>query len=567
VSSQGSTRTHRRHILAAVAALTAAGLALTSPATAEAGGARPLANAQRGALQLTGQVRNGTPLDARPGDMRIIVPQGLPVVAHAKVSIPQLGLSVTTDSQGRFALSVPAASARQGVSVTVTAAGLGAWKESGIKLSSAGPTSIFVELHHAAQSLAARRPGNQAYNGLLRAAPSRGIRKALRVSGKPNAYVLCGHNSSGWTSQTEPPSTIRVYMTGTGTVVRFDFTFYVEHVLPNEWGSGAPFAALQAGAEAVRDYAWYFILHGSKGTAADVNPCSFDVDDTTAYQDFQPSGPAPANTNAAVTSTGSTVFSRGGTITETSYCSNFVTGCGADSPPDSCGELSGGGGSMSQIGSDSCAFDGFSWQRILTTYYHPGYIFSTQAKAYTFWKGRNGALYEAGGPANGPPAWRTSLGMGPLGSTPSAGVDSNGATYVYWEGTGTHPSLYQGYWDGSKWVGPFNRHMDPLGSRPSVAITGGGRAYAFWDGTNQRLYAAIGPADGPLHGPSSRGMGPLGSAPSAGVDSSGATYVYWKGTGTQPSLYQGYWDGSKWVGPFNRHMDPLGSPPSVAIHG
>jgi hypothetical protein len=565
VSSQGSTRAHRRHILAAVAALTAAGLALTSPATAEAGAARPLANAQRGALQLTGQVRNGTPLDARPGDMRIIVPQGLPVVAHARVSIPQLGLSVTTDSQGRFALFVPAASARQGVSVTVTAAGLGPWKESGIKLSSAGPTSIFVELHHAAQSLAARRPGNQAYNGLLRAAPSRGIRKALRVSGKPNAYVLCGHNSSGWTSQAQPPPTIRVYMTGTGRVVRYDFTFYIEHVLPNEWGSGAPSAALQAGAEAIRDYAWFFVLHGSKGTAAGVNPCSFDVDDTTAYQDFQPSGPAPANTNAAVTSTGSTVFSRGGSITETSYCSNFVTGCGADSPPDSCGQLSGGGGSMSQIGSDSCAFDGFSWQRILTTYYHPGYIFSTQAKAYTFWKGRNGALYEAGGPANGPPAWRTWLGMGPLGSAPSAGVDGHGNTYVYWAGTGRHPSLYEAYWNGSRWVGPFDRHMKPLGSQPSVAVTAGGKAYVFWKGRNGPLYEASGRANGPLSGPVSRGMGPLGSAPSAGVDGQGNTYVYWAGTGTRPSLYEGFWDGSRWVGPFDRHMKPLGSPPSVAV--
>jgi hypothetical protein len=565
VSSLGSTRAHRRHILAAVAALTAAGLALTSPATAEAGAARPLAKVQRGALQLEGQVRNGTPLDARPGDTRIIVPQGLPVVAHARVSIPQLALSVTTDSQGRFALSVPAASARRSVSVTVTAAGFGTWTESGIRLSAAGPTSIYVELHHAAQSFAAPRPGRQAYNGLLRAAPSRGIRQARPVSGKPNAYVFCGHNSSGWTSQTEPPSTIRVYMTGTGTVVRFDFTFYVEHVLPNEWGSGAPSAALQAGAEAVRDYAWYFILHGSKGTAADVNPCSFDVDDTTAYQDFQPGGPAPANTNAAVTSTGSTVFSRGGTITETSYCSNFVTGCGADSPPDSCGQLSGGGGSMSQIGSDSCAFDGFSWQRILTTYYHPGYSFSSQAKAYTFWKGRNGALYEAGGPANGPATFRTWLGMGPLGSAPSAGVDGHGTTYVYWAGTGRRPSLYEAYWNGSRWVGPFDRHMKPLGSPPSVAVTAGGKAYVFWKGRNGPLYEASGRANGSLSGPVSRGMGPLGSAPSAGVDSHGATYVYWAGTSTRPSLNEGFWDGSRWVGPFDRHMKPLGSPPGVAV--
>ena len=62
-------------------------------------------------------------------------------------------------------------------------------------------------------------------------------------------------------------------------------------------------------------------------------------------------------------------------------------------------------------------------------------------------------------------------------------------------------------------------------------------------------------------------MGPLGSAPSAGVDSHGATYVYWAGDGSRPNLYEGYWDGSTWVGAFDRQMKPLGSPPSVAVHG
>lgn len=559
-------RTHLCRILAALAGITVAILALASPAAAGTGAPGSLVKTRHAALRLTGQVRNGMPLEVHRDDTAIVVPQDLPAVAHARVSIPQLSLSTTTDARGNFALSVPAAGAPPSVFVKVTAAGFGAWEESGIRLSPAGPTSIYVQLRRSAQSFAAPRPGRQPYNGTPQAAPGALARHAGAVTGKPDSYAFCGHNSSGWISQTDPPPTIRVYMTETGTVVLYDFTFYVEHVLPNEWGSGAPLAALQAGAEAVRDYAWYFVVNGSKGTAADVNPCSFDVDDTTAYQDFQPSAPDPPNTDDAVTSTSGMVFSRGGVIPQTSYCSNFVTGCGADSPPDSCGELA-TGGSMSQIGSDSCAYDGYSWQRILSVYYHPGYVLTKQPKSYVFWRGRNGPLYQALGPASGAltgPSW---LGMGPLGSAPSAGVDGRGDTYVYWEGTGPRPSLYEAYWNGSRWVGPFNRHMKPLGSPPSVTISSGGRACVFWKGTNGGLWEAYGPADGPLKGPISLGMGPLGSAPSAGVDSSGATYVYWQGTGSHPSLYEGFWDGSRWVGPFDQHMAPVASPPSTTVTG
>jgi peptidoglycan hydrolase-like amidase len=283
-------------------------------------------------------VRSGTPLDVPGGDSSIIVPQGLPVVAHATVSIPQLSLSTTTNSAGNFTLSVPAASAHSAITVKVTAAGFGTWRESGIELSSAGPANIYVQLQHSAQSLAVRRPVRQPYNGSAPGKANGRSREPHASGGRPDAYVPCGHNSSGWTSQTSEPPTIRVYMTGTGQVVRYDYTFYEEHVLPNEWDSSAPYAALQAGAEAVRDYARYFVLYGSKGTAADVNPCSFDVDDTTNYQHFVPSAPVYTNTNEAVTSTAGTVFSHDGAITETSYCNNFVTDCGADSPPDSCGE-------------------------------------------------------------------------------------------------------------------------------------------------------------------------------------------------------------------------------------
>jgi hypothetical protein len=138
---------------------------------------------------------------------------------------------------------------------------------------------------------------------------------------------------------------------------------------------------------------------------------------------------------------------------------------------------------------------------------------------------------------------------------------------VYWEGTGPRYDLWEAYWNGSKWVGPFDRGMGPMGSAPTVAVTGSGTAYVFWKGQDGDLYEAQGPADGKLAGPADRHMGALGSAPAAGINSRGDTYVYWQGTGPQDDLWEAYWNGSKWVGPFDRGMGPLGSGPSVAVTG
>ena len=61
--------------------------------------------------------------------------------------------------------------------------------------------------------------------------------------------------------------------------------------------------------------------------------------------------------------------------------------------------------------------------------------------------------------------------MGPLDSGPAAGVNLNGYTYVYWEGgPDSDNDLWEAYWNGSAWVGPYDRGMGPLDSAPSVAL-------------------------------------------------------------------------------------------------
>jgi hypothetical protein len=181
--------------------------------------------------------------------------------------------------------------------------------------------------------------------------------------------------------------------------------------------------------------------------------------------------------------------------------------------------------------------------------------------ASVFWSGAARNLYQALGSAAGALQGPNALGMGPLGSTPAAGVDANGATYVYWKGADNN--LWEAYWDGAQWTGPFNRGMGPLESPPAVAISPSGSAYVFWEGADANLWEAMGPANGMLQGPMRIGMGPLGSPPTASVDRTGATYVYWKGT--DRNLWEAYWNGTSWAGPFNRGMGPLGSMPSLAM--
>jgi hypothetical protein len=548
-----------------------AALASGSPAIAAVGRPAQTHASPAATVEFTGQVRNGTPLIARGRHASVVVPDGLPVVAHARIFIPRLKLSATTDSRGDFALRVPVASTRQPISAMVTAAGFGSWRESGIKLAASGTTSIYVQLTRAAQSLAAPRPGARRYNGRGALAPGSGAREPRAVSAVPDAYSTCGRNSSGWTSQKETPPIIRVYMTGPGQVEDYSFQFYTEHVLPNEWSGDNPEAALQAGAEAIRDYAWYFVLNGSKGTAASVDPCSFDVDDSTAYQNFVPSAPTYTSTDDAVTSTATIAFTKNGAVPETSFCSNFVTGCGADSPGDTCGEDA-NGTSMSQIGSVACANGGKTWQQILGIYYS-GFSLTNELTAYPVWMGgpdSGNALWEAQGSATGSLSGPYNRGMGPLDSAPSVAVGQNGYIYVYWEGgPDSGYDLWEAYWDGSSWRGPFDRGMGPLNSQPTVAVGADGTAHVFWEGgpdSGNALWEAHGPATGSLSGPDKIGMGPLNSAPTAGIDGYGNIYVYWEGgPDSGYDLWEAYYNGSSWLGPYNRGMGPLNSQPSVAV--
>ncbi|MEU8263463.1 peptidase inhibitor family I36 protein [Micromonospora sp. NPDC048999] len=149
------------------------------------------------------------------------------------------------------------------------------------------------------------------------------------------------------------PSTILVYRVSLGRVDRVDFKTYVKNVLPNEWVTSWPKASLEAGAEAVKSYGWYWALHSTRKTSG--GQC-YDVRDDTGDQVYKPSS-ALAATSAAVDSTWSTRMTRSGNILQAHYCAN--TGC--------TGWVTGDW--MSQNGSRDLANAGKNYQEILRYYY------------------------------------------------------------------------------------------------------------------------------------------------------------------------------------------------------
>ena len=99
----------------------------------------------------------------------------------------------------------------------------------------------------------------------------------------PTAAASC----TSWTSQVDPPPTIRVYRHLTGVVDTVDLKAYTKNVLSREWISSWTTASIRSGAVAVKSYAWYMVLHWRGGVNA-TGEC-FDLRDDTYDQVYDPS--------------------------------------------------------------------------------------------------------------------------------------------------------------------------------------------------------------------------------------------------------------------------------------
>ena len=169
-----------------------------------------------------------------------------------------------------------------------------------------------------------------------------------------SAAAACGT----YRSETAPPPTIRVFRTATGAVETVDFRTYVKNVLSREWISTWTTESLRSGAMAVKNYAWYQVLHW-RGYVNEDAEC-FDVFDSTRDQHYDPTRPTYASMASAVDATWSTLAQKGGRI--------FATYYNAGAAGEACG-ANANGWQMFQWGTQACGLAGKTAAQILATYY------------------------------------------------------------------------------------------------------------------------------------------------------------------------------------------------------
>jgi len=159
-----------------------------------------------------------------------------------------------------------------------------------------------------------------------------------------------------WSSWTEPPETIKVYRVSEGKVDNVDFKDYVMRVVSREWNVEQG-ALRKAGAVAVKQYAWYYVLHYRGGK---FNGNCFDVKDTTADQLYAEKAVVglPAGVKSAVNDTWSWSLRRDGKFPLTGYRRGADVGCAQNAAYR-----------LYVRSARKCAKAGWSAEQILAKYY------------------------------------------------------------------------------------------------------------------------------------------------------------------------------------------------------
>jgi hypothetical protein len=307
------TRFHVRAIraLMGTAVLTVALATLGPPA------ARAASPTQTVSISLSGTVVNVSGEKTVNGVTTM--PANPPPVVGAVVRVD--GTEVAkSDGNGAFSFVY---SGNGPVTVSTSAPGLGSWQATGVTSAASGETlTMMLNGHDVSTDMTppATASGGAGSTTPAPANPSGGPgagTPAPNASPTPSASGNCG----GYFSNTAPPPTINVLIFGMHTssgaavpgtekgVVQVPFETYVENVLASEWvPSWAP-DSIDAGAMAVKSYAWFFVNNWPRqGT---YNGACYNVDDSTNYQRYIP-GRTFDTTNAAVQATWNTIMTNGG---------------------------------------------------------------------------------------------------------------------------------------------------------------------------------------------------------------------------------------------------------------
>ncbi|MGI8928320.1 MAG: SpoIID/LytB domain-containing protein, partial [Candidatus Limnocylindrales bacterium] len=168
-----------------------------------------------------------------------------------------------------------------------------------------------------------------------------------------------GPSCSSHASLTQPPESIRVLHRRTGRIEEVNFRKYVVTVMGKEWPSYLPFPVVQAGAVAVKQYAWYHAVYSSRSSGG---RC-FDVRDGTSDQLYKPDrARIRPDHYRALDSTWDVTLRKDGRLFMTGYRRGYKVSCGRDAT----------GYKLFARSATQCAYKGVGWQQILRTYYGPG---------------------------------------------------------------------------------------------------------------------------------------------------------------------------------------------------
>lgn len=160
-----------------------------------------------------------------------------------------------------------------------------------------------------------------------------------------------------WTSLSRPPDTIRVLRTRSNNVTTVSFRRYVLIVMAKEWPSYLPQSVVEAGAVAVKQFAWYHTLYTTRSSRGGC----FDVKDGSGDQIFRPRNNRPSSDHyRAVDATWTTSLRKRGNFFMTAYRRGAKVRCGRDS----------NGNRLYAISAKHCAErHGYGWRQILREYY------------------------------------------------------------------------------------------------------------------------------------------------------------------------------------------------------
>ena len=188
---------------------------------------------------------------------------------------------------------------------------------------------------------------------------------ALPAAPAAAATSGCGTN---WTSYSTPPKTVRVLLTDQhNRVVVAQFRAYVAMVMASgEFPTWLPPAVLQAGATAVKQYAWFYAMKGHhRANYKTASGICYDVRNDTVDQLFHTVAHPTAKQLAAVNDTWGLTLRKGSKFFLTGYRAGTATRCASDAD----------GWRIFAKSMVDCANQGWTRQQIQQRYYAPRIAF------------------------------------------------------------------------------------------------------------------------------------------------------------------------------------------------